>query len=266
MGVRLFRPPPGPVKCLQCGRPGVDVIAARPWKIRCSCEACGAVITSRRSELRAPVDIAEDDPLTAVMTLPMARWLRLRHPEEDLALPVDRLTIERWYAEFDQFVLAARGSATVRSSYDEISQEPPEPVLDLRRVVTALMAACFDVEVALRRLGGGDPVRERLEHARRWIVTAGMDGTWLGDGQILLEPDPEVAIRLLEPGALTGKFDRPRSIALSRALFGIERAPHVRLLVEQFSEECLQDWIGVHLADGSRPLRERILASLKDCQ
>jgi hypothetical protein len=194
----------------------------------------------------------------------MARWLRLRYAGEDLVLPVDRVTIERWYAEFDQFVLAARDSATVRDGYDEIIAELPEPVLDFTKVVTALMAACFDVEVALRRLGEGDLVRERMEHARRWISTGGVAGTWLGDGQVLLDPDRELAARLLEPGALTGRFDRPRSVALSRALFGIERAPQVRLLVEQFSEERLQNWIGIHLADGSRPLRERILASLKD--
>jgi hypothetical protein len=262
--MRLFRPPPGPVRCLQCGRPGADVIAARLRKVRCSCEHCGAVITSPRSELRAPAAAAVDDPLTAVMTPSMARWLRSRYPREELVLPVDRVTIELWYAEFDQFVMAARESATVRSSYDEICAEPPEPVLDFPRVVTALMAACFDVEVALRRLGEDEPVRERMEHARHWIATGGVEGTWLGDGKVLLEPDRELAARLLEPGALTGRFDRPRSVALSRALFGIERAPQVRLLVEQFSEEPLQDWIGAYLTDGSRPLRERILASLRD--
>jgi hypothetical protein len=264
--MRLLRPPPGPVRCLQCGRPGADVIAARLRKVRCSCGTCGAVITSRRSGLRAPAPAPGDDPLTAVMTLPMARWLRLRHPGEDLVLPVDRVTIKRWYAEFDQFVMAARDSATIRSDSDEISTEPPEPVLDFTKVVTALMAACFDVEVALRRLGEDDRVRERMEHARHWIATGGMADTWLGDGQVLLEPDRELTARLLEPGALTGKFDRPRSIALSRALFGVERAPQVRLLVDQFSEERLQDWIAGYLADGSRPLRERILTSLEECR
>jgi hypothetical protein len=224
------------------------------------------VITSRRSELRTPEAAAEDDPLTAVMTLPMARWLRLRYPAEDLVLPVDKATIKRWYLEFDEFVQGARNSAIVRSSYDEISAELPDPVLDFTKVVTALTTACFDVEVALRRLGEGDLVRERMEHARNWIATGGVGGTWFDDGRGLREPDRELVAQLLEPGALAGRFDQPRSVALSRALFGTDRAPKVLLLIEQFSEERLQDWIGVYLADGSRPLRERILASLKDSQ
>ncbi|MEO5877062.1 MAG: hypothetical protein ABIS86_17905 [Streptosporangiaceae bacterium] len=259
--MRLFRPPPGPRRCLQCGRPGVDVIGVGARRVRYSCGRCGAVVTSRRSELPGPERAADGDPLTAVMTVPMARWLRREHPGADLALPADRTTIERWYSEFDQFVQAACGSPSVRARFEEISEAPPRPVLDFPRTVTALMTACFDVEVALRRLPQEDAVRERMEHARNWVATGGLDSTWLG-GRPALETDPEVARRLLEPGALTGRFDRARSIALSRALFGVDRCPQVRLLVEQFSEQCLQEWIGVHLSDGSRPLRDRVLASL----
>jgi len=222
------------------------------------CGHCGAVFRTPRRE--RSVAEAVDDPLTSVFPAPMVKWLRAEYPGEEPVIPADRSGIIDWYSRYDRFVLAAGESRAVQVRYEAICGTAPVPGPDFKKVLTAVQAACFDPALAARRMDV--PPHERFELARRWWAGPGRASAWIsGEGEPLT-PDPEAAGALLEPGALTGGFDRARSRALGASLFGVEKAPQVRLLVEQFGEERLREAVAAQLADGSRPLREAVLRLL----
>lgn len=251
--------------CPQCDRPHADVLRLTARAVRYSCRSCGAVITlPTRERLRRPGPEPTADPLTAFMPPRMARWLRLRQPDEELT--PDRVTLARWYAEFDNFVEQARTSPRARAAYDEVSDLDLDRLRGLpkfTKVLNALNGSFYDSGRALDRLGTDTELAaERVGHVKAWLAGPGRTAAWITAPGPMIDPPADEVRPLLEPGVLTGEHTHRLTRTLLPAAFGVRNGPAVRAIVARFSEERVREALGAYLADGTRPLREAVLAEL----
>lgn len=283
------RPPDGlTAECDQCGRLGVDVLRMTSRRIRCSCRACGAVFTSDDPSRVRPIEQAwlpapapaGADALTTLLPERMVAWLRVNVDAADLVDEPDRAALYDWYARYDDFVRRARTSAKARALYDQTSdvalEQVPVKLPSIGHVVDALHRSCYDQERALasvleRGPQDDDPhyrvhVRERVSSAARWLSSAGgRPYRWI-DESVQPEPgspDPAAVRALLEPGALEGPRDWERNRLLTGALFGTARGPSPSSLIAQFSPERIEQALRAYVEDGTRPLRDEVLAFVR---
>ncbi|WP_067476114.1 hypothetical protein [Actinomadura hibisca] len=253
-------------------------------RVRRSCRACGAVtVTTARwaGTPRGHAAAPAADPLAAFAPTPMVRWLRGRTEkaegaaEELLPAAPDRLTLARWYSEFDDFVLRARSSAELRARYDALHEgaeelreerllaKPPKFV----KVVGALNAACFDLDIAVRRLLPGDAdaalvavTRERVRHVFAWLAGPGADQSWIAATG--LEPRREDIEALLAEPELLPALRGPGAGVLFTALFGVRKGPGAVTIVELFSEPAVRSALRAYLDSGDRPLLAELRSRL----
>ncbi|MFI6789195.1 hypothetical protein ACIBG4_17935 [Nonomuraea sp. NPDC050383] len=257
-----------PMTCVQCGHPDPVPITRRPRRTRYSCLSCGALF----SEALFPRGLFEDaivdreppapagpDPLSAFMPERMVRWVRERDPATDAP---DRVTLARWYKDFDALVAAARSSPQARATVERVSEIPldrlPARIPAFSQVCGALRATCYDAGLAAARLGGADFVLERVGHVRRWLATAGRSTTWLA-----APPAPPPAREEVEALLASRDWHTTDQVkTLFRALFGVDKGPSVTGVRERFGDERVRQALLACLETGARPLREAVAADL----
>jgi hypothetical protein len=133
-------------------------------------------------------------------------------------------------------------------------------------VVGALHTTCYRHDLVLKRFGPpSDALRERVEHARRWLALRAAELSWVlrrpPDGGLAV-PDREAvkaALTFLRIGATP---DREASRAVRAALFGTYAGPSVEALSVVYPPAELVRAIEVYLAAGAQPLRAEVLANL----
>jgi hypothetical protein len=224
------------------------------------CERCGAVVTVATSELRAAPRPVPGD-LAAVMPADMVRWLSDRVRRLPTVYELRRGTMYDLYRRWD----AERASGLPAFS----------------AVVDTLHDACYRTELAATRLGQrpwragtwagsasqrcSGALRERVEHARRWLAVHAADLCWilrrLPDGELAV-PDGEAvraALTALKDGAT---LDADQSWAARAALFGTYAGPSLAALLDVYPREEMARALEVYLESGGRPLRANVLASL----
>ncbi|MFI7635005.1 hypothetical protein [Nonomuraea sp. NPDC049400] len=247
-----------PMTCVQCGHPHPVPITRRPRRPRYSCRSCGAVFRDAIIDSERPAPIGRD-PLSAFMPERMVRWVRERDPVTDAP---DRVTLARWYKDFDALVAAARSSPEARATVERVSELPvdrlPAGVPAFSKVCGALRATCYDAELAAARLGGADFVLERVGHVRHWLATVGRSTTWL-EARPAPPPAREEVEALL---AARDWYTTDQVRALFRALFGVDKGPSVTGVLERFGDERVRQALVAYLESGARPLREAVAAEL----
>ncbi|RFU37572.1 hypothetical protein DZF91_32180 [Actinomadura logoneensis] len=292
--------------CLQCGRPGTDLLEADARRVRQSCRVCGAVLTTPTSRrLRTAPDPAATGqasaasepgpvpgadaqdgagPLAAYLPPDMLAWVR-EHHGPDLPDAPDKAVMTAWHTGYDEFTARTAGDGDPR---------PPK----FGKVVGALNAACFDVDLALERLvpksggaeaggGAGRPdgggaerelARERAEYLLRWIAGPGRSDSWIaaratvganpaggspaGGAPSGEGPDAAEVEAALALPSLTDALRSDGGRTLRLALFGVRKGPALGDVVEHFGEESVRDALRAYAADGSRPLLDTLTARL----
>ncbi|MFI6387560.1 hypothetical protein [Nonomuraea sp. NPDC050540] len=236
------------MRCLQCGDPHPSDLGRQ----RYSCRACGAVY---RAVPSAPRPVA-GDPLVPYLPARMIRWIR----DHDDRSPLDRETLARWYKEFDALIAKARTDEAVRAHVEEISEIPlddlPAKPPAFSKVCAALHATCYDLALAQGRLGPS--AAERLAHVRAWLAGPGRPATWTAARPS--EPPAREHVEALLP--LPDTFEAAQVRTFFTALFGMERGPSLTGVLDRFGPEQVESALRAYLRDGSRPLRERVLADL----
>jgi hypothetical protein len=232
--------------CLQCGQwEWTRVLRLGRRRSRYWCERCGAVVTVPTTELSTDLRPASGN-LAAVMPAAMVRWLssaNRRVPDLD---ELTRGTLYDLYRRWD----VGRGSDLPAFS----------------AVVDALHDTCYRPDLVVRRFGPpSDALRERVEHARRWLALRAAELSWalrrLPDGGLAV-PDREAvqaALTALRTGATP---DLDASWAARAALFGTYAGPSVGALSVVYPPAELVRALEVYLATGARPLRAEVLANL----
>lgn len=239
------------VSCGQCGHPHPDVLRRSRRRVRYSCQMCGAVVAAAPFQLAA----VTGDPLGAFMPARMVRWVR--GTVEDPAAEPDRITLARWYKDFDALTDRARGSAAARAEFERVSEVPLERLAKpptFAKVCAALHAACYDRERAAAQVGDA----ERAEHVWRWFATAGRAETWLEGPPALVTR--EQAERLLAD--VGEQAARVHAGVFFAVLFGVAKGPSIAGVIEQFGEAAVRDAVRAYLDTGARPLRDAVLARL----
>jgi hypothetical protein len=133
-------------------------------------------------------------------------------------------------------------------------------------VVDALHDTCYRHDLVVKRFGpSSDALRERVEHARRWLALRATELSWvlrrLPDGGLAV-PDREAvqaALTALRTGAAP---DLDASWAARAALFGTYAGPSVDALSAVYPPAELVRALEVYLATGARPLRAEVLKNL----
>ncbi|MFI6522666.1 hypothetical protein ACIBF1_44435 [Spirillospora sp. NPDC050679] len=263
-------------ECPQCGRKGADVLRRTARRVRRSCRACGAVTVTTARWTGTPRERAAADPLAAFVPAPMLRWLRERAEGEPLPAAPDRVTLARWYSEFDDFVLRANSSAEARARYDALhegsdgprEERPPAKPPKFAKVVGALNAACFDPDAAVRRLLPGDAdaalvaaTGERVRYALAWLAGPGADQSWIAATGS--EPRREDVEALLAAPDLPSALRGPGAGVLLTALFGVRKGPAAVGIVELFSEPAVRSALRAYLDSGDRPLLAELRSRLE---
>ncbi|MFI7128842.1 hypothetical protein ACIBQ1_24280 [Nonomuraea sp. NPDC050153] len=239
------------MRCVQCGDPHPTRLRGR----RRSCRSCGAVFLEVPV---APRSVA-DDPLVPYLPARMIRWIR----DNDDDRPLDRATLTSWYQEFDALVLRARTDDTAAGLLAEISEisagDLPTRPPAFPQVCAALHATCYDLRLAEARLAPGDSwTAERLAHVRAWFAGPGRAATWLA-APPAASPDREAVARLLP---LPDRFESARLRTFFSALFQVDRGPSPIGVLDRFGAESVEAALRTYLRDGSRPLREQVVADL----
>jgi hypothetical protein len=240
--------------CLQCGRDLADVVALSRGRARVSCRACGAVTLQRRSRLRlrsgsgvtraaTPVEMRPEPALAPYVSAEVIEWMRETGRDRRPA-GVDKASLYRVWKEFDR----AHGDRAVPS---------------FGEVVGRLHAHCYDETAVVAELAPEpetEPlVAERVGAARRWLAGPGRDHCWIARGH-----DGEAVDRAVLDGVLAAgdALDAAQRQALFGAVFGTQGGPPTRALFDRFGVDTIHAAVREHLRDGSRPLREPVLAAL----
>ncbi len=243
-------------ECRQCGESsGVHVLRLGTRRARYWCERCGAVVSVvdlheiRARDRSRPARPVRARPVAELAELMPAAMLATmagvgRHP-----MTPERLTRPVMY-----------------QLYKRYDSQTSSALPSFPATVAAVNDSCYRTELAVQRLcrdaptAGVDAVRERAEHARRWLAGQGAALCWLhGDGG---EPDPAslgAAVRALRTGA------RPAADAGScvrTALFGTGRGPMLTSLLAVYGADRLVRALEIYRATGERPLRADVLAHL----
>lgn len=245
--------------CAQCGRDGTTfVVRLGPRRARYWCRRCGAVVTTDRLSLRlgAPAvpepapettTLPVDDGLDDVMPPVMAAWARRTSSRELTRHSLQKGVVYQLYTRWDR---------TAGTSLPAFSA-----------VVGALHERCYSVDAALAALGDDRvEVRERAEHARRWLATVAEDQCWvvsrLLGGATVDPPAPAVAalVGRIAPGR---RWSREETWAVRAALFGTDGGPQLESILDTFGADRVRAALEAWLSDGSRPLRDAVLAALR---
>ncbi|MEU6711324.1 hypothetical protein ABZ897_07550 [Nonomuraea sp. NPDC046802] len=189
----------------------------------------------------------------------MIRWIRDSGDDG----PLDRETMARWYQQFDALVAKARSDATAHELLAEISEIPvgdlPAKSPAFPQVCAALHATCYDLRLAEARLAPGNPwAAERLAHVRAWFAGPGRAATWLA-APPAGPPEPELVARLLP---LPDRFESAQIRTLFSALFQVDRGPSPSGVLDRFGAEAVEAALRSYAREGSRPLRDQVLADL----
>lgn len=202
----------------------------------------------------------DGDPLSAYLPARMVRWVRA---QADPGVP-DRVALARWYKDFDALVARARSSAAERAAFEAVSEVPldalPAKPPAFSKVCAALHATCYDVNLAVARLGGPDPAfaAERAGHLRRWLAAEGRATTWL-EASPADDPAPEAVKELLP---LPESFAAAQVRVFFAALFRVERGPSISGTLDRFGAERVEQALRVYLENGARPLRDAVLEEM----
>jgi hypothetical protein len=278
-------------QCRQCGEwTSVNVFRLGPRRARYWCERCGAVVAVRgRRALRAlrPADeLREAAPrpapppgpaagpgpgLGGFMPPAMLRWLSTRFRAPAALDPTDKSIVYHRYREWDAYLrrLGPAGVAALAGP----GEPPPDPGLPaFSRVVGALHDGCYHVDVVVQRLRADLPpevperaLRERVEHARRWLAGAGRALCWVHrgrpDGTLPVPDRSQVAAALAALRA--GRMPEPAAGRAARAaLFGTDGGPALPTLLRTYPTEDVIAALTGYLTSGARPLRAEVLARL----
>jgi hypothetical protein len=232
--------------CVQCGQwEWTRVLRLGRRRSRYWCEHCCAVVTVPTAELSTDLRQAPGN-LAAVMPVGMVRWVssaKRRMPSLD---ELTRGTLYDLYRRWD----AERGSDLPAFS----------------AVVDALHDTCYRHDLVVTRFGPpSDALRERVDHARRWLALRAAELSWivrrLPDGRLAV-PDREAvqaALTALRTGA-TPDLDGSR--ATRAGLFGTYAGPSVEAMFAVYPRAELVRALEAYLATGARPLRSDVLANL----
>jgi hypothetical protein len=159
--------------------------------------------------------------------------------------------------------------------YDRVGGGPPG-LPPFPAVVAELHRSCYQLAAAARALldGAGTDdatvraVEERVEHARRWLSTAGRDQCWIvrrvppgGPAEASADRVAPLVERMRAADPAT-RWSAEEATALVDALFGTGGGAQIRQVVAVFGGERVADALAAYLRDGSRPLREATLAAL----
>jgi hypothetical protein len=232
--------------CVQCGQwEWTKVLRLGRRRSRYSCEHCGAVVTVPTAELSTDLRPATGN-LAAVMPVAMVRWVS----SANRRMPsLDELTRGMLYD------LYRRWDAERRSDLPAFST-----------VVDALHDACYRHDLVVTRFGPpSDALRERVEHARRWLALRAAELSWilsrLPDGGLAV-PDREAVQAALTALRTDATLDLDAGWAARAGLFGTYAGPSVEALFAVYSLAELVQALEVYVATGARPLRSDVLANL----
>src|SRR5262249_25041979 len=133
-------------------------------------------------------------------------------------------------------------------------------------VVDALHDTCYRHDLAVQRfVPPSDVLRERVDHARRWLALRAAELSWvlrrLPDGGLAV-PDRTavpVALTALPTGAMP---DLDAAGAAGAALLGRYAGPSIEALFAVSPPAELVRALEVYLATSARPLRADVLAHL----
>lgn len=244
--------------CAQCGRDGTtSVVRLGRRRARYWCRRCGAVVATDRSVVRVgpppavepaaqPLPPVADDGLDEVMPRAMAEWARRTSSRPPTRDGLHKGPMYQLYARWDR--TAGTGL-------------PP-----FSAVVGALHERCYSVDAAVAALGDGRPeVRERAQHARRWLATVARDQCWIVSrlvGGAPVDPPPGAVAPLVGEVAPGRAWSREETWAVRAALFGTDGGPHLPTVIATFGADAVRDALEAWLAGGSRPLRDAVLALL----
>jgi hypothetical protein len=206
-----------------------------------------------------------------VMPAAMTRWAASRARGALRAGRLDRATVYQLYRGWDAHLreLGPEGAAALA----EPGEPPACPGLPaFSTVVGALHDGCYHVDSVVERLRdtgtppGAEPaLRQRVEHARRWLARHGMALCWVHARQPdggLAEPD-RAGVEAAVAALAAGRWPEPVAGRAARAaLFGTDGGPSLATLAHTYSIEDMVVALRSYLASGARPLREQTLARL----
>jgi hypothetical protein len=295
------QPPPaarldGVLRCRQCDRDGsVQPITVRPGRLRYWCRSCGAVVTRYGRRTAEPVHPQAErqpapagqpgpagwpapggatDPLLEVMPAAMVGWLHRTARRAPSRNRLGKAELYGYYANFDRFVAQADTSPRSAALFAAVTGGRPElaprGLPGFPAVVGALHDRCYRVDrvCAALRADGDDPVRaaavrERVEHARRWLATQGRDRCWIARPPAAVPPPATAALpALIELVRADADWTGERTRPVHQALFGVDGGPPLPRLLDVFGPETIIAALHTLGRDGSRPLRDAVLAAL----
>lgn len=278
--------------CRQCGEWAfVSVLRLSHRGARYWCRRCGAVVTLAELTAVRPIAQLRDGPpasaapperpqpageaepdVREVMPAPMLRWIGGWSRKPITLARLDKPTTYQLYREWDTYLQrTGPAGAAALAAGDEIPPLPGLPVFS--RVIGALHDACYHTDLASASLldagspldGAGEAIRERVEHARRWLALRGSAQCWVHSGipkdgiAIPDRPLVEAALGSLRSG---DQPDPAAGWAARAALFGTDRGPGVAALLRIYPAEEMISALMAFLESGARPLREDVLARL----
>lgn len=254
-------------ECRQCGQwASVSVFRLGPRRARYWCQRCGAVVSLPDRAALRPVAELRDPPaapppaappaspdggdLREVMPPAMAQWVQARSRRPVTLDRLDKSTVYQRYREWD-------------------AEQPDAAGLPAFSVVVgALHESCYHADLAARSVSDrpdAPDLRERLEHARRWLALRGQRLCWIHSrvpAGGLATPERtavEAAIAALRNGAAPGTAE---SRAARAALFGTDGGPGLPALLRAYPAPDMLAALADYLASGARPLRADVLARL----
>jgi hypothetical protein len=266
------------VACRQCGRwESVNVLRLGRRSARYWCQHCGAVVRlADLAQLRPISDGQRPAPsaepaLSEFMPAAMERWLRQRSRRPPAPGQLTKAAIYQHYRAWDGHLRQLGPAAAARLA----GQGEPAPVPGLpafSQVVGLLHETCYQLEPVVTRLhpppGPADLVaalRQRADHARRWLARYGRDLCWLHSRLLegrLVDPDPAAVTAALAALRDGGQPDPAAAHAARAALFGTDGGPGLAALLRTYPAEQFVAGLQEYLATGKRPLREQALARL----
>jgi hypothetical protein len=238
-------------------------------------DATPADMAAGRAAAAAPAGAADatdadGSALSEFMPAAMQRWLRQRSRRPLAPRQLSKAAIYQHYRDWDRHLRQLGPVAAARLA----GPGEPAPVPGLpafSQVVGLLHETCYQLDPVVTRLHPPGPadlvtaLRQRAEHARRWLARYGRELCWLHsrlpEGR-LVDPDPAVVTAALAALRDGGPLDPAAARAARAALFGTDGGPGLAALLRTYPAEQFVAGLREYLATGSRPLREQALARL----
>ena len=211
--------------------------------------------------------------LREVMPAAMVGWVHARYRNPSRAVRLDKAGMFQVYQDWDRHLRKIGPAAAARLAGP--GEPPPGPDLPaFATVVRALHDRCYHVDEVVRFLSAspdgppppaGAALRERVEHARRWLARYGRAYCWIHTR--LPDSGPAVpdraAVEAARAALRAGRQPDPVAAHAARAaLFGTDGGPALSALLETYPAGRMAAALAAYLATGERTLRDETLDRL----